>query len=111
MATSSADSLLSMYRDNRLRSDAERLGHLSMLMETGKSAPVNWQNYLRNGISQLNTDLDRASREDLVVKGLPATMDTDELIAFWKTVWADFASTLKAWPKIRDTATELLKSK
>ena len=110
MASSSADSLLSMYRDSRLRGDAERLGHLSMLMETAESAPVNWQNYLRNGISQLNTDLDRASREDFVVKGLPATMDTDELIDFWKTVWADFASALKAWPKIRDAATELVKS-
>ena len=110
MACSSADSLLSMYRDSRLRGDTERLGHLSMLMETADSAPVNWQNYLRNGISQLNNDLNLASREDFVVKGLPATMDTDELIIFWKTVWADFASALKAWPKIRDAAAELIKS-
>jgi hypothetical protein len=110
IASSSTDSLLSMYRDSRLRGDAERLGHLSMLLETAKSAPVNWQNYLRNGISQLNTDLDRASREDFVVKGLPATMETDELIRFWKSVWTDFASALKAWPKIREAATELVKT-
>lgn len=110
MATSSPDSLLSMYRDSRLRGDAERLGHLSKLLETAKSAPVNWQNYLRNGITQLNTDMDRASREDFVVRGLPATMDTDELVAFWTSVWSDFASALKAWPKIREAATELVKT-
>lgn len=110
LATASAGTLSSMYRDSRLRSDSERLHHLTMLLETNKSAPVNWQNYLRNGISQLNTDLDRASRSDFVVKGVPTTMETDELIAFWKSVWADFASALAAWPKIRDAATEVVNS-
>ena len=81
-----------------------------MLLETNKSAPVNWQNYLRNGISQLNTDLDLASRSDFVVKGIPATMETDDLIVFWKSVWADFASALAAWPKIRDAAIEVVSS-
>ncbi len=110
LATASADTLSSMYRDSRLRSDSERLHHLTTLLETTKSAPVNWQNYLRNGISQLNTDLDRASRNDFVVKGIPATMETDDLIVFWKGVWADFASALAAWPKIRDAATEVVSS-
>jgi len=110
LATASADTLSSMYRDRRLRSDSEQLHHLTMLLETNKSAPVNWKNYLRNGITQLNTDLDRASRNNFVVKGAPASMETDDLIAFWKDVWADFASALAAWPKIRDAATELVNS-
>lgn len=110
LATSSDDSLSSMYRDSRLRGDSGRLSRLTQLLDTSKSAPVNWQNYLRNGISQLNTDLDLASRNDFVVRGIPATMETDELIIFWKNVWADFASALKAWPEIRDAATQVVNS-
>ena len=48
-------------------------------LEKTEQAPVNWQNYLRNGITQLNADLDLASREDFVVKGLPAALPYDEL--------------------------------
>lgn len=108
MAGASADSLTSMYRDSRLRSDSERLQHLSDLLETTETVPVNWQNYLRNGISQLNIDLDRASRPDFTVQGSPADMESDELISFWKSVWGDFATVLKAWPVIRDAAEKII---
>jgi hypothetical protein len=79
-------------------------------LEKTAPAPVNWQNYLRNGIAQLNADLDMASRKDFVVRGLPATMETDDLIAFWKKVWSDFAATLKAWQDIRDAAANIVSS-
>lgn len=108
MATAHPDSLISMYRDMRLRGDSERLQQLTTLLATAESAPVNWQNYLRNGISQLNADLDLTSREDFKVRGLPATMETDELITFWKSVWIDFASALKAWPEIRSAAAKIV---
>jgi len=108
MAGANTDSLTTMYRHSRLRSDSERLQHLSTLLETTQEAPVNWQNYLRNGISQLDIDLDRASRPDFKVKGLPAEMDSDELIDFWKSVWGDFATALKAWPEIRDAAEKVI---
>lgn len=108
MATTSADSLSSMYRDSRLQNDSERLDQLTSLLATTKPVPVNWQNYLRNGISQLNADLDLASRDDFTVKGLPATMESDELIMFWKDVWGDFATALKAWPEIRGAATKII---
>jgi hypothetical protein len=108
MAAASPESLIAMYRDSRLRGDSERLGHLTALLEKTAPAPVNWQNYLRNGIAQLNTDLDLASRNDFVVRGLPATLETDELIAFWKKVWTDFAAALKAWPEIRDAAANIV---
>ena len=104
MACASTESLTSMYRDSRLRSDSERLQHLSALLESTEPGPVNWQNYLRNGISQLNIDLDRASRPDFMVQGTPADMESDELISFWKSVWGDFATVLKAWPEIRVAA-------
>ena len=111
MATTDADSLSSMYRDSRLRGDSERLDQLTSLLATTEPAPVNWQNYLRNGISQLNADLDRASRDDFTVRGLPATMESDELVMFWKEVWGDFATALKAWPEIRGTATKIINSR
>ncbi len=107
LATSSPDTLVAMYRNSRLRGDSERLEHLTTLLATSESAPVNWQNYLRNGVSQLEKDLEQASHEDFKVKGLPAAMDTDELISFWKKVWADFAATLRAWPEIRDAASSI----
>ena len=108
MSTASAESLASMYRDSRLRSDSERLQQLTGLLEASESTPVNWQNYLRNGISQLNIDLDMASRADFKVKGSPVNLENEELISFWKGVWGDFAAALKAWPEIRDAAAKII---
>jgi len=110
MATTSAETLSSMYRDSRLRGGAERLNRLTSLLNKTEPAPVNWQNYLRNGISQLNADLDLASRDDFIVRGLPAVMEGDELILFWKNVWGDFATALEAWPEIRAAATNIIDS-
>jgi hypothetical protein len=110
MAKASAESLSTMYRDSRLQLDSKRINHLSSLLARAEKAPVNWTNYLRNGISQLNIDLDRASRDDFTVKGLPGTMESDELIMFWKVVWGDFATALKAWPEIRAAATRIISS-
>ena len=109
LAATPADSLASMYRDNRLRDDSERLHTLNTLLAMADQAPVDWQNYLRNGIQQLGTDLDKVSRDDFPVRGLPRTMETDELIAFWKDTWSGFATALKAWPKIREAAASILK--
>ena len=108
LATTSPDSLTAMYLDNRLSRDSRLLKKLTSLLATAEATPVNWQNYLRNGITQLNTDLDRVSREDFKVKGLPATLDGNDLITFWKDVWGDYATALKAWPEIRDAATEIV---
>jgi len=108
MAAAENGSLTTMYINSRLRSDSERVLHLTKLLAKYESAPVNWQNYLRNGISQLNADLEQASREDFKVRGLPAAMEADELITFWKGVWGDFAAALKAWPEIRDAAARIL---
>ena len=108
LATTNPDSLTAMYLDSRLSRDSELLQKLISLLATAEKTPVNWQNYLRNGITQLNTDLDRVSREDFKVKGLPATLDGDDLITFWKAVWGDYATALRAWPEIRDVATEIV---
>lgn len=108
LATTNVDSLTAMYLDSRLSHDSRLLQKLDSLLATAEATPVNWQNYLRNGITQLNTDLDRVSREDFQVKGSPATMDGDALITFWKTVWGDYATALKAWPEIRDAATDIV---
>lgn len=110
MASANTDTLTSMYIDRRLSLDSELLQRLTALLAKAETAPVNWQNYLRNGIKQLNTDLNRVSREDFELNGQPASLDSDALIAFWKTVWGDFASALKAWPDIRDGAAKIINS-
>ena len=110
LATADTDSLTAMYRDNRLGRDSEILQKLTALLATAETAPVNWQNYLRNGIAQLNSDLNRVSREDFEVRGLPAALESDALITFWKVIWSDFAAALKAWPDIRDVATKIATS-
>ena len=110
MAAANADSLTSMYRDSRLRMDSDHVLHLTALLATAENAPVNWQNYLRNGISQLNGDMDLASREDFETNGLPAGMQGSELIGFWKEVWSGFANALNAWPQIRSAATKIVNS-
>jgi hypothetical protein len=110
MATASDHTLTNMYRDARLRADSERLKKLDSLLSTAKSTPVDWQNYLRNGVSQLNIDLDRVSREDFSVRGLPAGLESDDLINYWKDVWRGFAEALSAWPEIQAAASGILKT-
>lgn len=110
LASASDDALAAMYRDTRLHNGSQQLQHLSALLSTAESTPVNWQNYLRNGIRQLNVDLDRVSQQDFPIKGLPAHMEGDDLIAFWKGVWLGFASALDAWPEIRAAAAQLLEA-
>ena len=107
MAAAPAEALTNMYRDSRLSNDSVQLQQLHTLLSKADSAPVDWQNYLRNGISQLNADLDRASRKDLPIKGLPETLEGAELITFWKDTWAGFAAALRAWPEIRKAAAEI----
>ena len=77
-------------------------------MSAADSAPADWQEYLSNGIGQLNADLDRFSGNDLQVKGLPAAVEGEVLIAFWKAVWTGFADALNAWPEIRAAAAEVV---
>jgi hypothetical protein len=108
LAAANADSLISMYRDSRLRMDSDRVHHLTALLATAENAPVNWQNYLRNGISQLNGDMDLASREGFETKGLPAGLQASELIEFWKETWSGFANALNSWPQIRSAATKII---
>jgi hypothetical protein len=108
LAATPGDSLASMYRDSRLRGDSARLHQLNTLLETAEQAPVDWQNYLRNGIRQLSTDLDMVSRDDFPIKGLPKNLETDELILFWKETWAGFAAALNAWPQIREAAVDIV---
>ncbi len=108
MAAAPDSTLSDMYRDNRLRSDSEQLQQLSALLSMAESAPVDWQNYLRNGITQLNADLEKTSREDFPLRGSPAGMEGAELIAFWKDVWTGFAAALNAWPEIRQAAAEII---
>jgi hypothetical protein len=110
LATAPNESLAAMYQDSRLRDSSQQLQKLSKLLTEGESAPADWQDYLKNGIEQLNADLDQASREDFPVKGIPQTMEGNELIAFWKETWVDFATALNAWPEIRKAAAEIVEA-
>jgi hypothetical protein len=90
LAATPGDSLARMYRDCRLRDSSERLQQLNTLLTMADQTPVNWQNYLRNGIQQLSADLDKVSRTDFPVRGL------------------GFATALEAWPEIRKAAASIL---
>jgi len=107
LASAPAHTLISMYQNSRLGGDSARLAQLTELLESTEPAPINWQNYLRNGISSLNADLEFASRENFQIKGVPDKLEGDELIAFWRTVWRDFADAIGAWPEIRQAAARI----
>lgn len=110
MAAAPAETLTAMYRDARLRGDSDLLLHLGALLSDAETAPVNWQNYLRNGMAQLNSDLDRASRDDFQVRGSPSTIEGEELIEFWRRTWSGFAGALGAWAEIREAAAAIADS-
>jgi hypothetical protein len=104
LAGAAPESLLAMHQDHTLESGTSKLKTLDNLLTAAESAPVDWQNYLRNGVQQLNTGLDKASRDDFSVKGYPDNLEAGDLIAFWKKTWADFAGALETWPEIRKAA-------
>lgn len=108
LAAASGDTLTDIYRDTRLSNDSGQLQQLNALLSTAESAPPDWQEYLQNGIEKLNTDLDRFSGGDFPLKGLPAELEGEALIAFWKEVWSDFAGALNAWLAIRVAAAEIV---
>ena len=110
LAAANNNSLIQMHHDARLRSSSEQLQHLGALLSEAESAPVDWQNYLRNGIEQLNSDLGRVSHEPPPVKGFPPTLEGEELIAFWKDTWSGFAASLNAWPDIRAAAADIIET-
>ncbi len=110
LAASSSEKLAAIYQDTRLRTTSVQLQHLDLLLKAAESAPADWQEYLQNGIEQLNAGMDLASREDFPLKGLPATMESDELIAFWRGIWTDFATALRAWPEIRKVAAKIIEA-
>jgi hypothetical protein len=108
LAGATGDALEAMYRDTRLHDTSEQLQLLDSLLAADETAPADWQDYLKNGIGQLNTALDQASREDFPLKGFAGAMEGDELVVFWQETWAGFATALKAWPEIREAAADLL---
>ena len=110
LAAASSDTLAAMYREARLRTTSTKLQHMSSLLAAGGSSPTEWQDYLKNGIGQLNIAMDQASLPDFPVKGLPREMDGAELISFWQEVWAGFATALNAWPEIRKVAAEIVEA-
>jgi hypothetical protein len=108
LAAAPGESLAAMYQDARLGDTSQQMQKLRRLMADAESTPSGWQDYLKNGIDQLTADMDKASREDLPVKGLPRGLEGDELIRFWKRSWSDFAAALIAWSEIRKAAAEIV---
>lgn len=108
LAGASSESLLAMHRDYVLDTGSSVLKKLDSLLEQAESTPVDWQNYLRNGIRQLDTGLGAVSRDDYQIKGYPAHLDTEDLLVFWKETWAGFSNSLEAWPEIRQAAEKLV---
>jgi len=110
LAAAADDTLIAKHREAVLRDLSEQLRNLDRLLRSADSAPAEWQEYLKQGIEQLSKGFEQAGLEAYLVKGQPRTMDGDELIAFWKKSWNGFAAALKAWPEIREVATEIMGS-
>ncbi|MCW8926937.1 MAG: hypothetical protein OQJ84_11785 [Xanthomonadales bacterium] len=110
LARAPNDVLINMQRDKSLADGSDMLNHLDDLLASAGSAPVEWQNYLRNGISQLNKGLEALSRDHFPVKGSVAELEDGELIDFWRGTWAGFADALDAWPEIRQAASKLIET-
>lgn len=108
LAAAPAQTLMANQRDSILRDLTEQLRNLSKLLNAADSAPDEWQAYLKQGIEQLNASLEQFSGEDFTITGLPAGLETEELIAFWRQTWVGFATALAAWPEIRNAAEEIL---
>ncbi len=108
MSAASSEALSDMYRDSKLVDTSVRLEQLDGLLETAESTPVNWRNYLRNGIAQLNKGMEVASRPEFAIKGFPKGLEGEDLISFWRGIWAGFADALNAWPEIRQAAADML---
>lgn len=104
LAGAPSDRLIAMQLHSSLEAGTEKLRHMEELLANAQSAPVDWQNYLRNGVAQMNAGLDAISRGDVPVKGIQGEMEGEELIAFWRRTWKGFASACEAWPEIRRAA-------
>jgi hypothetical protein len=109
LATASVESKTNLYRDSILQMNSDRLMHFSNLLLSANSLPGKWREYLEKGFNELKTNMDRASRPDFPLKGLPHTLEGPELIEFWNEAWTGFAESLIAWPKIREAAESLVK--
>ena len=107
LANTAAPTLVGMQRDATLAAGASQLKHLNDLLASSASTPVDWQNYLRNGIKQLDTGLDAASRGDFPVRDSHSALQGEDLIGFWRDTWAGFADALAAWQEIRQAAMAL----
>lgn len=110
LGSASCESIAATHRDHSLDKASGGLKHLDTLLASTQSAPVNWQNYLRNGIRKLNIGLDAASLEDFPVKGFPDGFEDNELITFWKDAWVGFGEALIVWPQIRTAAAEIVEA-
>lgn len=108
LAAAPKETLIADHRNSVLRDTAEQLRNLTRLLDTGKSSPDDWREYLEQGIEQLSASFQTAGGEEFQISGLPADLEEDELINFWKQTWSGFASALTAWPEIRKAAEAIL---
>jgi len=110
LAGTPTQTLVNLQRDKSLATGADMLNRLDGLLASSASAPVDWQNYLRNGITQLNKGLEAISRDSFPIKGSVGQLEGEDLVVFWRQCWTGFANALDAWPEIRQAASELVET-
>ncbi|MGD9021305.1 MAG: hypothetical protein PVJ71_01205 [Lysobacterales bacterium] len=104
------DTFTNLQRDATLAVGTRQLAHLKELLAAAETAPVEWQNYLRNGIRSLNTGLASILQGEFSVRSVQSGMEGAALTAFWRETWKGFATALAAWPEIREAAATLTDS-
>jgi hypothetical protein len=108
LAGASVESQTRLYRDSLLRATANQLEHFDGLLSSADPVPTDWRKYLEKGFLELQANLDRVSRPDFPLKGLPRDLEGTELVEFWKKAWTGYAAALIAWPEIREAAKNLI---
>jgi hypothetical protein len=108
LAGASVESQTRLYRDSLLRATANQLEHFDGLLSSADPVPTDWRKYLEKGFLELQANLDRVSRPDFPLKGLPRDLEGTELVEFWKKAWTGYAAALIAWPEIREAAQNLI---
>ncbi len=95
----------------RRLADEERLGALTRdyreLLEArqaaGDTAPERWRAFLDDALARIDQAL-VDNPPDRPIRGYPATLENEALLAWWREFWRGFARALRAWPAIRQAA-------
>jgi hypothetical protein len=103
LASSPAESILSLYSDVSLVQESNYLKGLRETLNKSSGADPAWIGYLHDSIRQ-SAERMKSSRMTPNIPESAGQPGVDKLISFWQDCWGEFAQALLAWPVIRREA-------